>query len=386
MACGRAAPASGAAMPCQVVWRALAIREPAQRLGRIAPGGLFGPPSDHARAGAPATEPFLQRSLQRSRVTFPTPCSKVVRRHVPGAGAGPVAVGNCRALAPPGGAPAPDTGRRCRHGCLCGGGMRGPRESCCGTLLAPSHLAGAAVRGRRRQRRGARGGAQAAGGERWEVVRFQEVRCQEGVSRQKPGPAGRIPTKFKVGGERASYTSLARSSSGTHAGRGRGAPHRALAARLGATHACTGALGSAPCVKSVGLGGQDMDDVVCRGACVLDKGALMWPPPPPPTPPPTPSKPKQEIKEVRHEARGARHEARGGGRGLHRCCARQWSCGKIGAGREGGGMRRATPRGIARRVARWRRGRGQAAVPQHLALSCRRSLDGPLQNKALPRL
>jgi NAD(P) transhydrogenase len=43
---------------------------------------------------------------------------------------------------------------------------------------------------------------------------------------------------------------------------------------------------------------MDMDDVVCRGACVLNEGALMWPPPPPPTPPPTPSKPKAEIKEV----------------------------------------------------------------------------------------
>jgi NAD(P) transhydrogenase len=38
--------------------------------------------------------------------------------------------------------------------------------------------------------------------------------------------------------------------------------------------------------------------VVCRGACVLNNGALMWPPPAPPTPPPTPSKPKAEIKAV----------------------------------------------------------------------------------------
>lgn len=53
---------------------------------------------------------------------------------------------------------------------------------------------------------------------------------------------------------------------------------------------------SGACVTGVAV--QDMEDVVCRGACVLDKGALMWPPPPPPTPPPTPSKPKQEIKEV----------------------------------------------------------------------------------------
>jgi len=42
---------------------------------------------------------------------------------------------------------------------------------------------------------------------------------------------------------------------------------------------------------------MDMEDVVCRGACVLNTGALMWPPPPPPTPPPTPSKPKGEIKK-----------------------------------------------------------------------------------------
>ena len=43
---------------------------------------------------------------------------------------------------------------------------------------------------------------------------------------------------------------------------------------------------------------MDMEDVVCRGACVLNQGALMWPPPPPPTPPPTPSKPKAEVKVV----------------------------------------------------------------------------------------
>ena len=48
----------------------------------------------------------------------------------------------------------------------------------------------------------------------------------------------------------------------------------------------------------MGIVVQDMEDVVCRGACVLKEGALMWPPPAPPTPPPTPAKAKPEIKAV----------------------------------------------------------------------------------------
>ncbi|EKX53833.1 hypothetical protein GUITHDRAFT_156975 [Guillardia theta CCMP2712] len=40
---------------------------------------------------------------------------------------------------------------------------------------------------------------------------------------------------------------------------------------------------------------MDMEDVVCRGSCILKQGELMWPAPPPPTPPPTPQK-KTEAK------------------------------------------------------------------------------------------
>ncbi len=130
-----------------------------------------------------------------------------------------------------------------------------------------------------------------------------------------------------------------------------------------------------------------MDDVVCRGACVLDKGALMWPPPPPPTPPPTPSKPKQEIKEVRRKARGARREARGARReapGARRQapalpsagqgCGGQLPCSGCGCGAKATQLHLAAMPSCR-----------HAAMPQHPALSSR-FLHGPQPRISWPTL